>query len=285
MSPSSDDESILNVPAPLQFLYNWWKGLLVPATIVAAIAAYFLGADVGWVVAALSIGFVVVFHVMIFFLRRYLQAAVLAEKFLAAQDPEPDERDKALRAVHSATRTANILFSFLFLVAAVAIVLLSYQPVYRLLRTKAPQTVGFESVRYFDPTRDSGLFQQSPFLEAVTTYLKDEAKSEDRNTRILLGTTTAFAHPTPGVTISVAVDDPAHVITGYAFRLHRTQKALFYEPVPLRYSPSGPAGFSLPPCDAGDQVFFVGRISLPNKTDPFPEDLKNVMKFSVEANK
>jgi hypothetical protein len=37
---------------------------------------------------------------------------------------------------------------------------------YRLLRTIAPQTIEFESLRYFDPTRDSGLFKQSPFLQA-----------------------------------------------------------------------------------------------------------------------
>ena len=285
MPAPPDDESILKVPRPLQFLSDWWNVLLVPATIVAAVVGYFFGGDVGGVVAVLSIGFLVVFYVLLFFTRRNLHAAAQAERLLSAQEPKADEKENALREVRRAMTTAKILFSVLFLAAAAAIVLLLYQPIYRLLRTNPPQTVEFESVRYFDPTRDSGLFQQSPFLQAVTTYLKDEAKNEDRSTRILLGTTTAFGHPTPAVTIGVALNDPSYVVTGYAFRLHHAQKSLFYEPVPLRYSPSGPVQFSLPACDAGDQVFFVGRLSLRDKTDAFPEDLKNAMKFSVEANK
>ena len=285
MPASADDQSTLKVPRPLQILSDWGNALLVLSTILVAVLSYFFGGDVAGIVTALSIGSLLVFYVLIIFTRRNLKAAAQAEKLLSAQEPRTDEREKILREVRRAVTTAKILFTVLYLAAAAAIVLLLYQPVYRLLRTKVPQTVEFESLRYFDPTRDSGLFEQSPFLQAVTTYLKDEAKSEDRNARILLGTTTAFSHPTPTATITVVHNDPGYVITGYAFRLRHIQKSLFYEPVPLRYSPSGPVEFALPSCDAGDRIFFVGRLSLPDKNAAFPEDLKNVMKFSVEAKK
>ena len=285
MSASADDESILKLPPWLQSLSDWGNALVAFVTIVAAVAGYFFKGEIGGIITALFIGFLLVFYVLFFFTRRNLRAMAQAEQLLSAQQPKPEERERALRQVRRAVTTAQFLFGVLCLALAAAIALLLYQPAYRLLSTKAPQTVEFELLRYFDPTRDSGLFQQSPFLQAVTTYLKDEAKSEDRNTRILIGTTTAFAHPTPEVTIRVAHDDPSYVITGYAFRLHHARKSLFYEPVPLRYSPSGPVEFALPPCDAGDQVFFVGRLSLPDKDAAFPEDLKNVMKFSVEAKK
>lgn len=281
MTPSTD-KNVLDVPPPLRRVYEWWKALFVPATVLAALAGYFFGPDVGWVVAALCVGFLVVLHVLIFFTGRNLRATDLAEKFLSTSDyTNAEERQKALRELRSAKRSAKVLFGFLFLVAAAAIVLLLYQPIYRILRTKPPKTVEFESIQYFDPTRDSGLFQQSPFLEAVVTYLTDEAKAEDRTTRILLGTTKAFVHPTPAVAIAISVDDPEHVITGYAFRQHRTQGRLLYEPLPLRYSRSGPVAFLLPACDPDDRVFFLGRLSLPHKGDPFPENLPEVMKFLV----
>lgn len=162
--------------------------------------------------------------------------------------------------------------------ACVSLALLFYRPIYYKLSTKHPDSVQFESIQYFDPTRDEALFHKSQFLEALVTFLKDEGQSEGRKTRIVFGKTKPFPHPSPALRISVSVTDPEYVVTAYAFRQYRLRERLLYESVPVNYPQRGSILFSLPRCDPGDQLFFVGRLSLADDREPFPIDLQAVLK-------
>jgi hypothetical protein len=284
---SASSPSPFDLPPWLERLYKWSKSLLILVTILGFGAACIVGKEEGWFLAWLLIVFFVVLHFIRFLIRRIVQDTDLAERALSANPAvEQEDREGTLVQLRRAKRDVMVILVFLFIVAATSTALLLYRPAYHMLMTERPISIEFESIRYLDPTYDSGLLNASPFLAAVTAYMTAEGNGEGRNTKIILGTTKPFLRPTPKFQLDVSVDDPSRVIAGYAFREHRERERVLYEPVALSYVPNGLISFSLPPCDRDDQVFFLGRLSLTDKTDSFPLDLRGAIKLSAtEAHK
>lgn len=207
--------SPFDLPPWLEHLYEWSKSLLILATILAFGAAYIVGKEEGWVLACVFIVFFLVLHFLRFLIRRIVRNTDLAEQALSPMPSvKPEERETARAELRREKRDVKIVFVFLFIVAATAIALLLYRPAYYMLLTERPKTVEFESIRYLDPTADSALLNESPFLSAITAYMTAEGKGEGRNTKIILGTTKAFLRPTPKFQLAISLDDPSALLQG-----------------------------------------------------------------------
>jgi hypothetical protein len=279
-SQTSSSPGPWDVPPWLKRIYEWSKVLAIPAIVGVAVAGYFGRQDAGVLGYVLGAFFCVVYFTIVF-IRRNIQASHLAETLLSTSgDAPPDERARAVQELKRSSAFAKWVIVFLLVVALGSLVWLLYQPLSYAVRRERPKIVVFESIKYFDPTHDQDLFRESPFLEAVVAYLKDEGQAEGRQTGIVLGTTKAFVNPTPSLNLAISVDDDEQVVSGYAFRLHRANKRLSYDPVPVIYAKHSVA-FSLPPCDPGDQLFFLGRLSLIKNGTAFPPNLQDNFTLSV----
>lgn len=262
--------SPFDVPQYLKRILDWWKILGIPVAVVGTIGSYFLNKDDAWFMACLSAAFFVALYFVILFTLNSQRAVRLAQKILTtAGDPNTKEQKELANYL----KYAPFVSIFLLVVAVGSLALLFYPPISYKLRTARPDKVEFESIGYFDPSRDQALLHDSPFLEAVVVALKDEGKAENKQTGIVLGTTKPFDHPTPALQLSISVDDNAQEVAGYAFRRHQLRQRVLYDPVPINYNQAGFVIFSLPPCDPGDRLFFVGRLSLTGKGAPFPDNL------------
>jgi hypothetical protein len=191
-------------------------------------------------------------------------------------DPVYAEAAKGLRR---ARREAIIGLLSFFFISLVELGFLVIPPVYYLLTQEKPKSLVFAEFSYYRPTQDEHNANDAPFVEALIISLKNEGLAVGRPFRIALGKTVPIGHPTPAFQCSLQIADEGYEATGYAFRIHPDQNRICYESISAEYPSRRTVLFKLPPCDKGDRMFIVARIT--SSKEDFPEDLVKVAKLDL----
>jgi hypothetical protein len=274
---------ILPVPVWLKNLYDWTKILGIPVAVLAFLSSFFIGPSKGVIIGSLVTGFGVVSFVVILIVKNAFQAVELAGTAVADYDKWSADQRKGVLDGMNASKIVVIFWTVvLALVAVVAVACLLVVPVYHGLFTKTPDKIELANVIYFDASQES-LVQSSPVIEAIITSLKEEAKASGVNERIILGTTKPFGTPTPAFRFRVTVTDDNLELSTYAFLTRKEQSNKLFQTVLSDYTEKNSVILSVPASEAGDEVFFVGRLSLaPGKSD-FPSDPKKILDATIVA--
>ena len=269
-------------PTSGKHLYYWKEILTVIAWLIALVATYFVRREeaefVGWFGAIVLL----VVYVSITLIMRDVKRNTRSQEILSRPGDSLEEKTKSIEELKKITRRSPVVLIIVVVVALLSLAALVYRPTYRRLARHVPNKVDFESIEYFDPSRDKILVEKFPPLEAISAYLTSEGKGEGKNTKLVWGAMTAFSHPTPDFRVSISLSDQTE-LSIYAFREHSSEGRLLYESVPVSYARQGFIDFTLLPCDSEDQLFFLGRLSMRDPLEKFPTNLKGVFAVSISA--
>lgn len=280
--PTPVSNGPLDVPRWLDLLYKWSNVLVRLALIVGVVTSYFLGVEKGPVVAGLAVGLWLLFYLTSRIIRQHLRDIDLAGKAVSeAQQWTPDKQKEVLNRLRSAKFWTTVSTGILGVIAIAALALQLTSPVYHLIATRMPSTIEFETIQYLTPANQLALFQTSPFLEGVLTSLNNEGEKEQRKTKIILFITKNFPHPTPAFRLNLSVNQKSYEIAGYAFRQQKGKAGTVYEPVLISYPRENPIEFSVPPSEVQDQLLFLGRLSLLDPTQNFPDTPDQIIQFHI----
>jgi hypothetical protein len=276
LEPSSSGGSFPPPPPPIvKNTYYWFMFGHICFVVVTTFAAFFVREDKAEFYGALSLGLAALISLGCMVIKDAIKGNAYVLRILSATGYKPEERLKSIEQLKKLDRRQLIITIGVFAAAVVLLGFLVAEPVYYLSRTRAPKSIEFESLDYYNPTRDEPLIERSPFFEAVIAYLK-----EATNTGIVLGTMKAFPHPTPKLRVSISVDDQ-YAVAGYAFREHLVGQRLLHEPIRVSTARAGFIDFFPLPCDPGDKLFFLGRLTLKDTRNSFPSNLNGIIKISV----
>jgi hypothetical protein len=243
-----DKDSSHNFPPWAQWLVNWWGLVFIPIGAVGLpLIDMFVPKEQATTVKAL-----VCFGILLVLL------VVLAIK-----------------------RPGPITLGVVVTLLLICLGYVAYEPLDRWRSTRPPIADEATCVRcdYVNLSIDESLFQTAPFLNAVRASLEDEAKTDPQinppiKSRLVLLVTKPLAHPTPSFRLGFRLDKdlakkyaPCKIV-GYAFAVREDGHRRSYEVVPVRY-PSGDVEleFDVPPAEAASYLLFLGRLSVPAKTD------------------
>lgn len=281
MFASSTSVEVMEKPSwePPKFLKvfaDWYKSLAALTGVVGAVASFIFGTAVGALVAAgVAAAFLAAYLIVLFsgYTRKTVdEVATILDTSDYKQIAEKREVSAKLKSLH--TWSATVLVGFVLVSFALAVVV-AWPPLVRWYTTWAPSKVEFAEVKYYNPSRDAGLLEQMPELEAILAALKDEGIAEGKPFRIFWGNTVALPHPTPQFSCSLVVEGGSYRVSGYAFRKHDTDSRLLHESIPLRYPRNESVIFDVRPSEKGDRLFVVARLSLLQGTE-FPTQLGEV---------
>jgi hypothetical protein len=264
-------------PQLLKDIYDASKawGLVVIA--VSFVVGFFAGVERG---ALVGVGAGVALF-LIWILSQLLKVRwTQAQAAIALLEDERHKDEEAYRtaavSLRAAHRDALIGMIAFPIIAISAIALLVQPPVWHWWTTDKPKSLHWEDFHYYHPTVGQSKWYDVPFIEGLIIHLKDEGIASNKPSRIAVGTTAPFNHPTRVFSCALKIENGKYESAGYAFRLQGEIDERTYEPIRTEHPDPQTMLLRVPACEKGDRIFFVVRISPLGISKDFPEDVSHV---------